>query len=157
MAEDKTGLIADLKKANPITIIKVGLTLLILGIIVYFVIKYWKWFKVGAGLLAAAAAFPFLIDIVAGVIGTSVSAVAAIIGFFKKRIKDGATEEELKNTAETVKEQAKNTDPEAESTTLTGNNGQSIEANANESIEENEQKGEDLADSGATELESMES
>lgn len=87
-------------KFDPITVIKVALTVLLLGIILYLVIKYWKWFEAGAGLIAVGTALPFLKNVIAGIFGVGSAIFAAAAAFIKKRFdkaekdKEGKTEEE---------------------------------------------------------------
>jgi hypothetical protein len=171
----KSTILADLKNASPIAIVKVGLTLLILGTIVYFVIKYWKYFKVGAGLIAAATALPFLADVIGGVLGVGGSVVAFLVGFYKKRIakaeedqKNATTEEEkdqiqselednLTNTSETVKAKASGVDPDSTEPINLGDttSGVSAAVSNDMSYEEAQATGEGAVSDGMNEVNEM--
>lgn len=88
---------------DPIKVVKVLLTVAIVGAIVFFAIKYRKWFEAGAGLLAVAAAGSFLLDIVAGLIG-SVGAVGTAVAAVKKVFKKAEADKASASTPEELKD-----------------------------------------------------
>lgn len=84
--------------------LKIGLVVAIVVTVVWFVIKYWKVIKwLGVG-VAAMAAFPFLADIIAGVIG-GVGVVGAAVGKLYQR--KGANNAKSPNEEELDEEDAK--------------------------------------------------
>ena len=97
------------------TITKIVIVLAIIGLIIYAVVKYWKYIEI-AGLvlgaaLAAAALAPILIPIIAGLLGLAVAAFGYMSGRSKKGIElsDQAKEAGDDAKADQIKSETKDT------------------------------------------------
>lgn len=97
------------------TITKIVIVLAIIGLIVYAVVKYWKYIEI-AGLvlgaaLAAAALAPILIPIIAGLLGLAVAAFGYMSGRAKKgtELSDEAKAAGDDAKAEEIKSEVKDT------------------------------------------------
>lgn len=115
------------------TFFKISIVLLIIGIIVYFVVKYWKYIEIAGlvlgGLLAAAAVAPILAPILAGLAGLAVGAFGWAYGKLKttKELSDDAKASGDTAKAKAIEDETKNTlesDSQNLSDKITENNNQ---------------------------------
>lgn len=136
--------------------LKYFLIVLIIVGVAYFVWKYQKWIKAGLALLALADAAPFLIDIIAGILGMG----SAVVAFIKARMKakvgtetDEPTDPDPedpdgKNVADLL-DKSKGVAPNSEgkaSVNVKNSNGDTIDSFENTDTDSGEKSGDNTAD-----------
>ena len=105
VAKKKSNPLGFLTKISPVTYVYI----FVVGVVIYFVMKYWKiakWLGLAAALVAA---FPFLADGLAAIVGGIGGALLFAVQAFRGLISSGESDEVAADVAENAKEEINET------------------------------------------------